>query len=321
MERLARERDVIAVDLPGFGHSPGLVNGDLPTPHALAGSVGGLLDRLGIRRAHVAGNSLGGWVALELAKAGRALSAAGLCTAGLWARPLGPRPGRDPRGVGRRLLPVLPALLRSPGGRRMVLRGSVAHPERVPPEAAARLVRSYLTSTGYESANEAMRASVFSGFEDIRVPVTLAWARHGPGRAQATQDPAGVAHDHPPRLRAHPDLGRPQPGRPHASAGQRLISPGARAPGPREDWHARGSRGGRTHPAAGTPGAEPEAERRPADGCVRPPPRSWLRSQYAVRPWPWPRLPRFRRACSSASSRTCARSARHAASGLRASCR
>ncbi len=176
MERLARERDVIAVDLPGFGHSPGLVNGDLPTPQALAGSVAGLLDRLGIRRAHVAGNSLGGWVALELARAGRALSAAGLCTAGLWARPLGPRPGRDPRGVGRRLLPVMPALLRSPGGRRVVLRGSVAHPERVPPEAAARLVRSYLTSTGYEGANEAMRASVFSGFEDIRVPVTLAWA-------------------------------------------------------------------------------------------------------------------------------------------------
>ena len=138
--------------------------------------MAGLLDRLGIGRAHVAGNSLGGWVALELAKAGRALSVAGLCTAGLWARPLGPRPGRDPRGVGRRLLPVMPALLRSPGGRRMVLRGSVAHPERVPPEAAARLVRSYLTSAGYESANEAMRAAVFSGFEDIRVPVTLAWA-------------------------------------------------------------------------------------------------------------------------------------------------
>ena len=78
-----------------------------------------LLDELGVGRAHVAGNSLGGWVALELAKAGRALSVAGLCTAGLWARPLGPRPGRDARGVGRRLLPVLPTLLRSAHGRRL----------------------------------------------------------------------------------------------------------------------------------------------------------------------------------------------------------
>lgn len=175
MERLERERDVIAVDLPGFGRSPGLRNGHAPTPQALAGAVASLLDDLGVQRAHVAGNSLGGWVALELAKAGRALSVAGLCTAGLWSQPLGPRPGRDVREIGRRLLPVLPAMLRSAKGRRVVLGGSVGHPERVPPEAAARLVRSYLTSPGYESANAAMRTAVFSDFEHIRVPVTLAW--------------------------------------------------------------------------------------------------------------------------------------------------
>ena len=175
MERLASERDVIAVDLPGFGHSPGLRNGDQPTPQVLARTVASLLDDLGVRRAHVAGNSLGGWVALELAKAGRALSVAGLCTAGLWSRPLGPRPGRDVRRLGQRLLPVLPTMLRSARGRQLVLGGSVAHPERVPAEAATRLVRSYLTSDGYESADSAMRTAVFSGFEDIRVPVTLAW--------------------------------------------------------------------------------------------------------------------------------------------------
>ena len=175
MERLERERDVIAVDLPGFGGSPGLRNGDPPTPQAMASAVGSLLDDLGVGRAHVAGNSLGGWVALELAKAGRAVSVTGICTAGLWSSPLGPRPGRDVRGVGRRLLPVLPTMLRSAQGRRVVLGGSVAHPERVPPEAAVRLVRSYLTSPGYETANDAMRTGVFSGFEDIRVPVTLAW--------------------------------------------------------------------------------------------------------------------------------------------------
>ena len=178
LERLARDRDVIAVDLPGFGASRPLASGVAATPQLLARSVASFLDELALGRVHVAGNSLGGWVALELAKANRALSVAGLCTAGFWKRPLGPRPGRGIRRIGRALLPVLPALLRSASGRCLVLRGSVARPERVPPHAATRLVRSYLSSPGFEGANSAMRAEVFAGVEDIRVPVTLAWGEH-----------------------------------------------------------------------------------------------------------------------------------------------
>jgi pimeloyl-ACP methyl ester carboxylesterase len=178
LDRLASERDVIAVDLPGFGASAPLSNGAPPTPQSLAAAVGAFLTEVGIDRAHVAGNSLGGWVALELAKAGRALSVAGLSTAGLWKRPLGPRPGRDVRRIGRALLPVMPWLLRTERGRRLLLRSSVGHPERVPPAAAARLVRSYVTSPGFEGANAAMRAAVVAGVDQIRVPVTLAWAEH-----------------------------------------------------------------------------------------------------------------------------------------------
>jgi pimeloyl-ACP methyl ester carboxylesterase len=175
LERLAAERDVIAVDLPGFGASPPLAGGADPTPQALAAAVGRFLDTLGLDRVHVAGNSLGGWVALELAQAGRALSAAGLCSAGFWTRPLGPRGGPDVRRIGRALLPLLPALVRTAGGRRALLRGTVGHPDRVPPAAALRLVRVYVTSPGFEGANAAMRAGFLSDLERIDVPVTLAW--------------------------------------------------------------------------------------------------------------------------------------------------
>lgn len=175
IERLAAEREVIAVDLPGFGASAPLANGAEATPRALAAAVAHLLDDLGLGRAHVAGNSLGGWVALELARAGRALSVVSLCSAGLWRRPLGVRSGPDVRRLGRALLPVLPAVLRSPRGRRLLLRGTVGHPERVPPRAAERLVRAYVSSPGFESANTAMRAGVFTEAEQIDVPVTLAW--------------------------------------------------------------------------------------------------------------------------------------------------
>src|SRR3954453_12587691 len=54
IERLAAERDVIAVDMPGFGDSPGLPGGTAPDPEALAGAVAGFLDSLGISRAHAA---------------------------------------------------------------------------------------------------------------------------------------------------------------------------------------------------------------------------------------------------------------------------
>ncbi len=175
LDRLAAERDVIAVDMPGFGGSPPLNSGAQPTPEALAASVARFLDALGLDRVHVAGNSLGGWVALELAKQGRALSATGLCSAGFWRSPLGPRGGPDVRRFGRALLPVIPAMVRSTAGRRALLASSVGHPERVPPEAAARLVRSYVTSPGFDAANAAMRAEVFHGVEQIDVPVTLAW--------------------------------------------------------------------------------------------------------------------------------------------------
>jgi pimeloyl-ACP methyl ester carboxylesterase len=172
---LAAERDVIAVDMPGFGASPALPEGQAYTPKGLAAALAGFLNELGIERAHLAGNSLGGWVALELAGLGRALSVTGLSPAGFWARPLGPR-SSPTRRAGRALLPLIGPLVRSARGRRLLLGSSVARPERVPPRSAARLIRSYVTAPAFEEANAAMRATVFSGIDRIDAPVTLAWA-------------------------------------------------------------------------------------------------------------------------------------------------
>ena len=68
--------------------------------------------------------------------------------------------------------------MRHPSLRRVALLGVVAHPDRVPPAAAAHLVRSYGRSPGFAAANKAMRASRFQRLADIDVPVTLAWAQH-----------------------------------------------------------------------------------------------------------------------------------------------
>ena len=64
---LAERFDVLAVDLPGFGDSKPFPPQLEPHPAALAAAVDGLLEDLGIDAPHLVGNSLGGWVALELA--------------------------------------------------------------------------------------------------------------------------------------------------------------------------------------------------------------------------------------------------------------
>lgn len=173
--RLAAEREVVTVDLPGFGESPPLDGEPTPDPAALARAVTAFLaDDLGLDGWDVAGNSLGGWVALEQALAGRTRSVTAIAPAGLWPEPLMPRRGIA-RSIARAALPALPALVGSAQGRQLALAASVARPDRVPPQAAVQLVRAYATAPGFDEVNDAMRANRFTGLERIRVPVTLGW--------------------------------------------------------------------------------------------------------------------------------------------------
>jgi pimeloyl-ACP methyl ester carboxylesterase len=61
----ARDHQVIALDLPGFGYSP--MPAEKLSIAGYARLVDGLLDRLGIDAAAVVGNSMGGFVGAELA--------------------------------------------------------------------------------------------------------------------------------------------------------------------------------------------------------------------------------------------------------------
>jgi pimeloyl-ACP methyl ester carboxylesterase len=61
----ARDHRVIAMDLPGFGHSP--MPHERITISAYARILDGLLENFGVSAATVVGNSMGGFVATELA--------------------------------------------------------------------------------------------------------------------------------------------------------------------------------------------------------------------------------------------------------------
>ena len=172
---LAAEREVVVLDMPGFGAAPALPDGVEPTAANLAAALHAACAERGIERPHVAGNSLGGWVALEMGRAGWAASVTALSPAGLWRAPIGPRES-GARTLARRLRPLVAAALWVPAVRRRALATSVARPERVPVGTGRELVLGWIDADGYDGANRAMRTHVFdpAGYPE-EVPVTLAW--------------------------------------------------------------------------------------------------------------------------------------------------
>lgn len=172
LEALTPHRDVIAVDLPGFGASPELAAS--PTPWALAAALADLCAELGVARPHIAGNSLGGWVAVEMAKAGHAESLCLISPAGLWRRPLGPR-RRDAHRWARRLRPAVMAMAAFTPLRRAMLRSSIGRPERVPADAGRAMIAAWIDAPGYVAANAEMRRYVCEDPDEVTAPTTIVW--------------------------------------------------------------------------------------------------------------------------------------------------
>lgn len=81
---LAQHHRVIALTLPGHEGGPPLPAGVEPSIEVFAELLAEDLRRRGIERPHVAGNSLGGWLALELARRGLVRSVTALSPAGGW---------------------------------------------------------------------------------------------------------------------------------------------------------------------------------------------------------------------------------------------
>jgi pimeloyl-ACP methyl ester carboxylesterase len=181
LARLAAEREVVALDLPGFADSPTPPPETPPGVASLTSLVAEFLDDLGLDRPHVAGNSLGGWIALELAKQGRVRSATVLSPAGFHTR----REARYERGAlwtavraARLLAPIADRVTASPSARRALLGLFVAHGDRVPAPDAAASVRALAAAPWFDATLAAIPREHFRGGELISVPVTIAWGEH-----------------------------------------------------------------------------------------------------------------------------------------------
>jgi pimeloyl-ACP methyl ester carboxylesterase len=174
--------DVITVDLPGHGDSPPLPQGADASPGALAAAVATLLDQLGVERPHVAGNSLGGWVALELAAMRRVATATALAPAGFWLVPRKQRLGliQMSRTLARRTSGLQPLLLSRSWGRALGMRDYTTVARTLDVSTALDAARAMATATGFEAADTGMIGTRFFRGGDVPadIPVTIAFGDH-----------------------------------------------------------------------------------------------------------------------------------------------
>ncbi|KQX78220.1 alpha/beta hydrolase [Streptomyces sp. Root1310] len=178
VDLLAAERDVIAVDLPGFGVSPPLPDGlayDLPTTAAVFAAF---CEALELDRPHVAGNSLGGLLALELGRGKLVRSVTALSPAGFWSqaeRRYAFGVLLTMRQISRRMpLPLVERMASTAAGRTALTSTIYARPSRRSPEAVVAETLALATATGFDQTLRAGATVMFT--DDLPgVPVTLGW--------------------------------------------------------------------------------------------------------------------------------------------------
>ena len=218
---LRSRRELIMPDLPGHGESPPLQLNGRPPVQAMAEDVIAFFGELGLDRPHVAGNSLGGALALITGSQGRAATVTGLSPAGFWANRWHYRYAKATFKImevaGAALQRPAPRLAQHPAGRAFMFASVVARPSRLSPEQAAGDAQAFMTAR--DTVNAVLDTPLwFTTAIPDQVPVTIAWgtkdrlllpsqaavaqrqlphARHLPlpgcGHVPMTDDPALVA--------------------------------------------------------------------------------------------------------------------------------
>ena len=175
---LEARHDVLAVSLPGYGDSPPLDHE--PSIPALTDAVEAELDAAGLERPHLVGNSMGGYIAAELAARGRAgtvvaISPLGLFTDGELDYSL--RSLAVSYGIARAIVGSAEELTSSAATRTLLFLQVTARPWRLDPDAAAHALRSFAGSPSFLDTLDWMgRARAMPrGLRQVDCPFRVVW--------------------------------------------------------------------------------------------------------------------------------------------------
>ena len=181
LPELRRHHDVLAPTLPGHAGGPPLPPG-LPAG-AFADAVERAMDEAGLETAHVAGNSLGGYVALQLAERGRARTVVALAPAGGWAQGDRAWAGvldffEERQAAVLAAAPQAEAIMATELGRRRAGEYIAVNWRDIPPALLAHQLRG---AAGCAQALEIVEAGRTQGWpidlDRVKCPVRVAWGR------------------------------------------------------------------------------------------------------------------------------------------------
>jgi pimeloyl-ACP methyl ester carboxylesterase len=177
---LERHHDVLAVTLPGHAGGPALGGGEVTTDQILD-AVEEAMDDAGFATAHIAGNSVGGYLALRLAARGRAESVVALAPAGGWAS--GDESFKDTlrqftawQALLRAIAPQADVILETVEGRRRATQAITSNFEHIPAELIVHQIRGAASCPAVIPLVEyARRAGYRLDAAKITCPVRILW--------------------------------------------------------------------------------------------------------------------------------------------------
>lgn len=167
---------VVTVDLPGHGFTP--MNEMQPMdPRSLSESVFETMNSLGFAKYHVVGNSLGGWIALEMAAMNpdSIASVTALAPAGLWLKPFVARyPGTAiARIMASSLKVVSPLLLHYEWARKIGFENVSPRWRNFSYQLCVDATHAMANAAGYYPAWDALLRKRFDQHISDSVPITV----------------------------------------------------------------------------------------------------------------------------------------------------